>query len=53
MSVEGVTEAKVSLSEKTAVVTAEAGTSSDAVIAAIGASGQYTAELVDQPDKDD
>jgi len=52
MSVEGVTEAKVSLSEKTAIITAQAGTSADAVVQAIEASGPYTAEFVPRADDD-
>ena len=52
MSGEGVIEAEVSLSEKSARVTARAGVSPSAVVQAIEATGQYTAKLVDEENDD-
>lgn len=45
MSVEGVLEAEVSLEAGTAQVRARAGTSPEAIIAAISAAGNYRAKL--------
>jgi len=52
MTVDGVIETEVSLSERSARVTARTGVTPSAVVQAIEATGQYTAELVDEESDD-
>ncbi|HEB90650.1 MAG TPA: hypothetical protein ENI85_13845 [Deltaproteobacteria bacterium] len=53
MSVEGVEEAEVSLAGKSARVVVRRGTSSDAIVEAIQASGPYRAERLPEPIEND